>query len=204
MINTFGICKCSSFERLQFWNKIYSVDQNMIYPWMVGGDFNVILTPEEKIRGLPVYPTEVEDFACCINSCELVDIRFNGSSFTWWNGRADEECIFKRLDRILLIIREDIVRVKEQLFEHTPTSVNREVFSRTQAGYTKYLHFEEEFWRQKSVIQWFTEGDRNTKFFHNLIKGRSKRLNIDRIQRADGTWAEGNEVETEAIRFCHE
>ncbi|KAK4719582.1 hypothetical protein R3W88_017920 [Solanum pinnatisectum] len=73
----------------------------MIYPWLVGGDFNVILTPEEKIRGL-AYPTEVEDFACCINSCELVNLRFNGSPFTWWNGRADEECIFKRLDRILV------------------------------------------------------------------------------------------------------
>ncbi|KAH0661787.1 hypothetical protein KY284_026718 [Solanum tuberosum] len=236
----------SSYEKLQLWNAIYSINQSIVYPWLVGGDFNVILSPEEKIGGLPVYPSEVEDFAFCTNSCELVDIRLNGSPFTWWNGRADDECIFKRLDKIFvnnlflgemgnvkldilarsgsdhapmlltcggqvphlykpfrflkfwtekeefkevvqqnwvadgtsdvfvnlklkmkrtrqalrkwsrecygdifqqLIIREDIVRVKEQLFEQTPSTVNREVLSRAQAEYNKYLHFEEEFWR---------------------------------------------------------
>lgn len=26
---------------------------------------------------------------------------YNGSTFTWWNGRTDEACIFKRLDTVL-------------------------------------------------------------------------------------------------------
>lgn len=47
-------------------------------------------------------PNEVEDIAFCVNSCDLLDINFKGSPFTWWNGKADSECIFKRLDRILI------------------------------------------------------------------------------------------------------
>ncbi|XP_016464180.1 uncharacterized protein LOC107787164 [Nicotiana tabacum] len=66
------------------------------------GDFNVVLGEEEKIGGLPVYPLEYEDFAFCVNSCGLFDLGYKGSPFTWWNGRSNEECIFKRLDRILV------------------------------------------------------------------------------------------------------
>lgn len=55
---------------------------------------------ERKIGGLPLYPQEFEDFAFCINSCDVGDLKFFGSRFTLWNGRADEECIFTRLYRV--------------------------------------------------------------------------------------------------------
>lgn len=57
------------------------------------GDLNVILNDEEKLRGLLVYTKEYEDFAFCVNSCELFDVNFKGIHFTWWNMRADSECI---------------------------------------------------------------------------------------------------------------
>lgn len=56
----------------------------------------------EKIGGLPVYPQEYEDFYFCVNSCELVNVNFKRSPFTWWNGRIDNDCIFKRLDKLLV------------------------------------------------------------------------------------------------------
>ncbi|XP_070046535.1 uncharacterized protein [Nicotiana tomentosiformis] len=99
---TFMYAKCSSLERLELWDNIYYLASDMKLPWFVRGDFNVILDEEEKIRGLPVYPPKYEDFAFCINSCELFDLGYKGSPFTWWNGRPNEECIFKRLDRILV------------------------------------------------------------------------------------------------------
>lgn len=40
-------------------------------PWLIGGDFNVILSEREKIDGLPMTLQEIEDFFFCINSCEL-------------------------------------------------------------------------------------------------------------------------------------
>lgn len=54
-------------------------------------------------------------------------------------------------------------------------------------------------------MQWFTEGDKNTKFFHSIVNRRRKRLNISKMQRDDGSWAEGNEaVAEEAILFYRE
>ncbi|KAH0665617.1 hypothetical protein KY285_026823 [Solanum tuberosum] len=70
-------------------------------PWLVGGDFNVISREEEKLGGRPVTIKEVRDFNHCTNVCNLEDQGYKGGKYTWWNGRTDSECIFKRLDRVL-------------------------------------------------------------------------------------------------------
>lgn len=69
---------------------------------MIEGDFNVIRSEEEKVGGSHVYPNEYEYFAFCIISCDLVDVNYRGSPFTWWNGRIHNQSIFKRLDRYLI------------------------------------------------------------------------------------------------------
>ncbi|KAG5626762.1 hypothetical protein H5410_011980 [Solanum commersonii] len=218
---------------------------------MVGADFNVILSDEEKIGGLSVYPHEYEDFSCCINSCDLTDIKYTGSPFTWWNGRVDEGCIFKRLDRVAVNqLLLDIYVAKpfkflkfwtdsdefkevvfqnwlseerevwryfqaidyprrdckaEELFQQAPSPLNRAVLHKVHAELKLYLHYEEEFWRQKASAQWFDEGDRNTRFFHSLVNGRRKKLNINRIRNADGSWAETDgEIANEGVFFFKE
>lgn len=40
------------------------------------------------------------EFAQCIKNCGLNEIKFKGSLYTWWNGKVEEECSFKRLDRV--------------------------------------------------------------------------------------------------------
>ncbi|KAH0666513.1 hypothetical protein KY285_027719 [Solanum tuberosum] len=94
--------KCSAIERFSLWDEIFIISQEYVVPWMIGGDFNVILSEEEKIGGLPVYPQEYEYFAECLNASGLADISFSGNPFTWWNSRVDGECIFKRLDRVVV------------------------------------------------------------------------------------------------------
>ncbi|KAH0748476.1 hypothetical protein KY290_027708 [Solanum tuberosum] len=293
--------KCDALERINMWDDIYNISVNYNMPWLVGGDFNVIMSDEEKTGGLPVYPQAYEDFSFGMNSCELLDINFKGSPFTWWNGKIDGECIFKRLDRIMvnqsfidfsgniemehlartgsdhapilltcggqssyvrkpfrflkfwvekegfletvtdswksmdstdvfislkqkmkntktalsrwsrknfddifkqLIIREDIVRLKEALFEENSTASNRMILQQSQAKLHKYIHYEEDYWRQKAGFQWYIEGDKNTRFFLCLVNGRRKKLSVIRMLQEDGEWAEGNDqVAEEAIKF---
>ncbi|XP_060182971.1 uncharacterized protein LOC132612916 [Lycium barbarum] len=195
LMTTMIYAKCEALERISLWDNLYNLDDQMEVPWLVGGDFNVIIHEDEKIGGLPVYPYEYEDFAFYVNSSELFEVSFKGSLFTWWNGRAGRDCIFKRLDRMLtnsklqdwfghmevehlsrtgsdhapllltcgnssqhskatfgdifkkLVVREDIVRVKEQLFEDDPSPANKMVLQLAQAELKKYMHYEEEFWR---------------------------------------------------------
>ncbi|KAG5585311.1 hypothetical protein H5410_045745 [Solanum commersonii] len=158
---TMVYAKCFVMERLNLKDDIYALGHSISMPWLVG-----------KIGGLPVYPLDFEDFVFCIKSCELSDINFAGSPFTWWNGKADEECIFERLDRVV---------------------TNQVVLD---------LLGNEEFWREKASIQWFTEEDKNTKFFHCLVEGKRKRLHLKRIKRSDDTWDEGDEqIAEEALSF---
>ncbi|XP_070045606.1 uncharacterized protein [Nicotiana tomentosiformis] len=272
-------------ERLELWDNLYYLALDMELPWMVGGDFNVILSEEEKIRGQPVYPPEYEDFAFCVNSCGLFDTGYKGSPFTWWNGRSNSECIFKRLDQIFvnqqfnslfptievehlirigsnhtpllmncgedsmhfvkpfkflnfwtthdsfkevvqqnwvadfvgdpflmfkqklkrvkttlshwskitlgdifkqLAIREDIVLIKEMLFEEEPTTENKIILQQAQVELKGYLSIEEHYWKQKSGMNWFAEGDRNTKYFHNHVNGKRQKLQLKRIQNTKG------------------
>lgn len=38
----------------------------------------------------------------------------------------------------------------------------------------KNLTIEEKFWKEKANIKWHSEGDRNTKFFHTMLKLEGK------------------------------
>jgi len=44
--------RCSSVERLELWEELTNIAEDVHVPWMVGGDFNVILKEEEKLGGL--------------------------------------------------------------------------------------------------------------------------------------------------------
>ncbi|XP_075074378.1 uncharacterized protein LOC142161983 [Nicotiana tabacum] len=162
---------------------------DMTVPWQVGGDFNVIWDEEEKYGGLPVSLLEVDDFRHCINTCNLTDLGFKGSIFTWWNGRSEEDCIFKRLDRYF---------GNNELQQTFP---GLEV----QAEMIKYLALEEEFWRQKPGMLWFKDGDRNTKFFHAQVNGRRKRQKLSWIQNSLGNWIEEDHlIAEEVVRFYND
>ncbi|XP_075092316.1 uncharacterized protein LOC142172566 [Nicotiana tabacum] len=54
-------------------------------------------------------------------------------------------------------------------------------------------------------MTWFKEGYRNTKFFHAQVRGRRKRLQLNRIQNSGGTWIEEEqEIAEKAIKFYEE
>ncbi|XP_075084879.1 uncharacterized protein LOC142168117 [Nicotiana tabacum] len=101
LVLTLVYAKCDAIERIELWDSMYAIARDMSVPWLIGGDFNVIWDEEEKFGRLPVSLNEIDDFRHYINSCNLFDLGFKGSIFTWWNGRAEEDCIFKRLDRCL-------------------------------------------------------------------------------------------------------
>lgn len=73
----------------------------MTIPCLVVGGFNIIWDEEEKFGGLPLLLNEVGDFRHCVKTCNLFDLGFMGSIYTWWNRKAKEYGIFKRLDRCL-------------------------------------------------------------------------------------------------------
>ncbi|KAH0722504.1 hypothetical protein KY289_005548 [Solanum tuberosum] len=129
---------------------------------------------KERIGGLPVYPNEFEDFAFCVNSCDLVEINYKGDPFTWWNGRIDNQCIFKRLDRYMM--NNDFLGSFGMVeVEHLVRAGSDHASMLLSSG-------------QKNNVP-----KRPFRFFHSLVRGRRKRLSLNRIQNMEGEWMEGED-----------
>ncbi|XP_060202276.1 uncharacterized protein LOC132630725 [Lycium barbarum] len=105
--------------------------------------------------------------------------------------------IFRQISTI-----EDTIKVKELQFELNPSMLNRINLHKAQTELNSYLHLEKEYWKQKSGMRWFKDGDRNTKFIHSYVKGRRKKLALQRIQNIQGDWISSNDyIGEEAVTF---
>lgn len=51
VVVTFIYAMCDAVEGIELWETLYHLASNMELPWLVGGDFNVILIEEEKYGG---------------------------------------------------------------------------------------------------------------------------------------------------------
>ncbi|XP_070004433.1 uncharacterized protein [Nicotiana sylvestris] len=70
--------------------------------WCVGGGFNIIMDPNDKLGGHPHRMYKSLEFQTCINNCGLIDMGYNGSNYTWCNNRRPGKRIWNRLDRIFV------------------------------------------------------------------------------------------------------
>ncbi|KAL6551287.1 hypothetical protein OROMI_021775 [Orobanche minor] len=86
----------TKIERRDLWDDLLSVNQNHS-PWMVGGDFNIILHPEEKKGGADPIQSDMEEFNNSLMNCALTDGGFVGSPYTWYR-----DGVWQRLDRVLI------------------------------------------------------------------------------------------------------
>ncbi|KAL5859559.1 hypothetical protein ACOSQ4_000855 [Xanthoceras sorbifolium] len=68
-------------------------------PWLIGGDFNEILRGDEKEGGLARMGSAMDGFREAVDSCNLLDMGFSGSKFTWCNRQFGGNVIWERLDR---------------------------------------------------------------------------------------------------------
>lgn len=68
---------------------------NVTDKWCVIGDFNEILSQEDKREGPLRSFSHCSHFDSCIKNCNLIDSSFKGSKYTWSNHRV------KRKDLLL-------------------------------------------------------------------------------------------------------
>ncbi|XP_057868067.2 uncharacterized protein LOC131075253 [Cryptomeria japonica] len=71
-------------------------------PWILAGDFNVVLSLEEKRGGLPRLGPASDMFRTNVDSLALMDVKPSNGIFTWNNRRSGPEAITQRLDRFLV------------------------------------------------------------------------------------------------------
>lgn len=77
---TLVYAKCNQNKRLALWYSLGDMARVIQEPWILGGDFNVIRSNEDKLGGLPVIVNETEDFNHCINISNLEKNYFKGTN----------------------------------------------------------------------------------------------------------------------------
>ncbi|XP_020705885.2 uncharacterized protein LOC110116580 [Dendrobium catenatum] len=90
------------YKRKNLWNTLEGIS-NPVYPIIIGGDFNCILSQKDKLGGKRFkYTQGVQDFNNFISSCDLHELKFIGPRYTWCNKKTGGARIMERLDKCFL------------------------------------------------------------------------------------------------------
>ncbi|CAL2229041.1 unnamed protein product [Prunus armeniaca] len=76
------------------WDYLSFVAASHNMPWLIAGDFNELLTTDEKFGG--VLECKSEGFRNWVDGNEMIDLGYSGPKFTWNNKR-----VYARLDRAI-------------------------------------------------------------------------------------------------------
>ncbi|XP_074277993.1 uncharacterized protein LOC141601599 [Silene latifolia] len=192
-------------ERESLWSDLKRIARYSHGPWAVGGDFNCVLSANERLGG-KVSTSESEPFQDCLDSCSLMDSQALGAYYTWNNKQPPETKVYSRLDRF--VVNQDWMQsfpnmvanfLPEGHFDHTSCLtqlLNLQQKLVVDPGNKDLMKQEYEllqsskilsqakwdFLRQKSKAHWIQEGDCNTAYFHGVIKARRNKNSIFQIK----------------------
>ncbi|XP_026442505.1 uncharacterized protein LOC113342057 [Papaver somniferum] len=85
-------------HRKFLWSEMEIISQ-IQKPWVVVGDFNAIISPEEKFGGKAPNRSSMMDFLNCLNECNLIQAPSTGQQYTWSNCQQGTKRILCVLDR---------------------------------------------------------------------------------------------------------
>ncbi|XP_060195312.1 uncharacterized protein LOC132624568 [Lycium barbarum] len=87
-------------DRKMMWDHLSHLSGNRKEPWIILGDFNVVLHRDDRLGGNTVTLAEVTDFQNCIDNCGLEEMANSGNTYTWSDKQAAR--IFSKIDRVLV------------------------------------------------------------------------------------------------------
>ncbi|XP_059277778.1 uncharacterized protein LOC132031942 [Lycium ferocissimum] len=210
--------KCTAFERKDIWLSLENVYPQVDGPWCLGGDFNVILDPMDKLGGKPHRMYKSMDFNSCIDNCELIDLGMWGQGSLCivedtWNVQISRNPMWILLQKLKILSKKlsqwsrevignvydkvNVWEAKMQDLENMDSSLNtektREELNKGNAEYIRWLDMQDKLLKKKAHIKWTDDGDRNNKYFYCLIRDRTRRLQLHRIKKRNGSWVQGDE-----------
>ncbi|XP_012843177.1 PREDICTED: uncharacterized protein LOC105963331 [Erythranthe guttata] len=113
----------------------------------------------------------------------------------WWNWNVFGD-VFKNKERA-----EAAVLEAEHIYDLDRSPENRANLKKATAELTLMLNIEEEFWKQKAACRWATDGERNSKFFHSLVKKKRCVNRIHSISHGDSVLTSAQEIKDSGINF---
>ncbi|XP_059306426.1 uncharacterized protein LOC132057854 [Lycium ferocissimum] len=96
---------------------------------------------------------------------------------------------------------ENQINILEKKLVDDTSEENRSALHKAKAEFTKLFKNQEAINRQRAKAKWLQDGDKNTSYFHKVIKDRRRKLNIHNILDKEGHKVSGhNQVAEVAIK----
>ncbi|XP_041000998.1 uncharacterized protein LOC121246780 [Juglans microcarpa x Juglans regia] len=86
-------------KRKETWRLLSLIKPVEQMPWCIIGDFNKVLSQEEKEGGMPRPEVQMQEFRQVLEDNSLFDLGWMRSRFTWSNRHEDQSFTKERLDR---------------------------------------------------------------------------------------------------------
>ncbi|XP_024175552.1 uncharacterized protein LOC112181445 [Rosa chinensis] len=192
-------------ERHRTWSLIKTLaSKQCSLPWLVAGDFNEIMSNNDKFGGPPRAVTPMATFRRTLADCDLLDMGFVGSHFTWSRpstGNALEQLSRKIYDtgtKLMQWYKSDFDNqkaelhvIEEKLNDLMPLPYSPEQYEEQRLLHVKHsqiLAQQELYWRQRSRAIWLKDGDRNSAYFHRRACNRRSKNLIPGLKDEQNQW----------------
>ncbi|XP_074301379.1 uncharacterized protein LOC141632764 [Silene latifolia] len=193
-------------ERSDLWAHMKFIKDNYHKPWGVYGDFNNVLHYNERI-GREVTWSEIAEFRACVQwTCTLILFLISYLKQAWTcpvRGTFMYQLVLKlrnlkqnlrELNRSKFSDVDKSVGVSKALWESLQIQLNANPtdesisFAEKEApdSYRHLSKIQHSFLSQKAKVDWLSNGDDNTRFFHNHIRSRQIHNRVMCIKGDDG------------------
>lgn len=118
-------------RKCETWHLMRHLYSYTSLPWLCIGDFNEMLSSDEKNGRIPKPLGLMQAFSSTLLHWRLVDLGYSGKIFTWRNGRQELEFVEERLDRVCantawskLFPRARVEHLNVVYSDHDPIQLN--------------------------------------------------------------------------------
>ncbi|XP_070046258.1 uncharacterized protein [Nicotiana tomentosiformis] len=183
--------------RRQLWEDIKRVHQMVKGPWAIMGDFNSILSREDRV-GSSVTMTEIREFKKCMEEFSTQDMRSSGAYYTWSNKQPGYNRVMSRIDRVLVnyewmiqLPASEVHYMQPGLYDHSPGIINWEGDGQQMRKSFKYFNMWNMAWDFKERIKEGWRTNRQGTQMYQLVgklhglKSTLKRINKERFSNIE-------------------
>ncbi|KAL2923165.1 Actin cytoskeleton-regulatory complex protein END3, partial [Bienertia sinuspersici] len=185
-----------AIKREQLWQQLCELNSRQKGPWVLMGDFNVVMNSEERIGS----NVRSRDFNERI-----------ANAWRWSGSGTNMYCLIKKLKKVkgtlielnrrgfcelhagvtnaLMQMTEAQTKLQQRPLDNNVIMAERTAAKEYQERNKVYM----QFLRQKAKCSWIKDGDENTALFHQSIKQRRLQNNIYAIKNGQGVLVEDQE-----------
>ncbi|XP_019238000.1 PREDICTED: uncharacterized protein LOC109218123 [Nicotiana attenuata] len=87
-------------QRRSLWDNLQLLSLSIAVPWLIAGDFNTVLYPNDRLSCNPASYSEIQEFAACLQHITLTELLWKGDYYIWSNKQPEVDRVSNRLDRV--------------------------------------------------------------------------------------------------------